>query len=266
MVVLKLLATSTCISAGIPGGMIGPALFIGVTLGDAIGELAAMSPLQLNTPPGFFGMLGMAAMMGASLQAPLAALITLLELTHNPQIIMPGMLTVIVAGLTASELFRKESLFVTTLKANGMDYQHNPVLQALRRVGVASVMDKHYARGERFISQEEAKRLLKKQPAWVLVEEEKNPIALLRAVDLASHLESASTAQDQGDTLDLMSIPVRDRLQLAPINLHATLQEALEQMDNGDGEALYVRRMTAPGNWHIYGVLTREHVESAYKY
>ena len=266
MVVLKLLATSTCISAGIPGGMIGPALFIGVTLGDAIGELAAMSPLQLNTPPGFFGMLGMAAMMGASLQAPLAALITLLELTHNPQIIMPGMLAVVVAGLTASELFRKESLFITTLKANGMDYQHNPVLQALRRVGVASVMDKHFATGERHLDQQQAKKLLKKQPAWVLVEEDKQPIALLRAVDLASYLESSSADQDKGGVLDLMSVPVRDRLQLAPINLHATLQEVLEQMDNGDGEALYVRRMTAPGNWHIYGVLTREHVESAYKY
>jgi CIC family chloride channel protein len=266
MVVLKLLATSTCISMGIPGGMIGPVLFIGVTLGDAIGELVGMSLFQLNTPPGFFGLLGMAAMMGASLQAPLAALTALLELTHNPQLIMPGMLAVVVAGLTASELFRKESLFITMLKANGMDYQHNPVLQALRRVGVASVMDKHFASGNRFVSREQAKKILKARPAWILVEEEKQPVALLRAVDLVSYLESESITQNQEDDMDLMSIPVRDRLQLAPVSLHATLQEALEQLDHGEGEALYVRRMTAPGNWRIYGVLTREHVESAYKY
>jgi CIC family chloride channel protein len=266
MVVLKLLATSTCISMGIPGGMIGPVLFIGVTLGDAIGELVGMSLFQLNTPPGFFGLLGMAAMMGASLQAPLAALTALLELTHNPQLIMPGMLAVVVAGLTASELFRKESLFITMLKANGMDYQHNPVLQALRRVGVASVMDKHFASGNRFVSREQAKKILKARPAWILVEEENQPIALLRAVDLVSYLESESITQNQEDDMDLMSIPVRDRLQLAPVSLHATLQEALEQLDQGEGEALYVRRMTAPGNWRIYGVLTREHVESAYKY
>jgi len=266
LVVLKLLATSTCISMGIPGGLIGPVLFIGVMLGDAVGELAGMWLPNLNTPTGFFGMLGMAAMMGASLQAPLAALAALLELTHNPQLIMPGMLAVVVANLTASELFRKESLFITMLKANGMDYQQNPVLQALRRVGVASVMDKHFASGNRSISHEKAKKLLKERPAWILVEEENQPIALLRAVDLVSYLESEPATQNQDDDIDLMSIPGRDRLQLAPVPLHATLQEALEKLDQGEGEALYVRRMTAPGNWHIYGVLTREHVESAYKY
>lgn len=85
-------------------------------------------------------------------------------------------------------------------------------------------------------------------------------------MDLVTHLESDSAAQNQDDDIDLMSIPGRDRLQLAPISLHASLQEALEKLDQGEGEALYVRRMTAPGIWHIYGVLTREHVESAYKY
>jgi len=266
MVALKLLATSTCISLGVPGGLIGPALFIGVMLGDAIGELAGMWLPQLNTPVGFFGMLGMAAMMGASLQAPLAALTALLELTHNPQLIMPGMLAVVVAGLTASELFRKESLFITMLKANGMDYKQNPVLQALRRVGVASVMDKRFVSSKRLIDHQQASELLQKQPAWILVEEDRQPVVLLRAMDLVSYLQSEAVIEGKDDDIDLISIPGRERLQLAPVHLHATLQEALEELDHGKGEALYVRRMTAPGNWRIYGVLTRKHVESAYKY
>jgi len=266
MVALKLLATSTCISLGVPGGLIGPALFIGVMLGDAIGELAGMWLPQLNTPAGFFGMLGMAAMMGASLQAPLAALTALLELTHNPQLIMPGMLAVVVAGLTASELFRKESLFITMLKANGMDYKQNPVLQALRRVGVASVMDKRFVSSKRLIDHQQASELLQKQPAWILVEEDRQPVVLLRAMDLVSYLQSEAVIEGKDDDIDLISIPGRERLQLAPVHLHATLQEALEELDHGKGEALYVRRMTAPGNWRIYGVLTRKHVESAYKY
>lgn len=266
MVALKLLATSTCISMGVPGGMIGPALFIGVMLGDAIGELAGMWLPHLDTPAGFFGMLGMAAMMGASLQAPLAALAALLELTHNPQLIMPGMLAVVVAGLTASELFRKESLFITMLKANGMDYKQNPVLQALRRVGVASVMDKHFVSSKRLINHQQAAELLQNHPAWILIEEDRQPVVLLRAIDLVSYLQSEPVVEGQDDSIDLISIPGRERLQLAPLHLHATLQEALEELDQGKGEALYVRRMTAPGNWHIYGVLTRKHVESAYKY
>ncbi|MEW7976542.1 MAG: chloride channel protein, partial [Candidatus Sedimenticola endophacoides] len=35
--------------------------------------------------PGLYALLGMGAMMGASLQAPLAALTAMMELTHSPQ-------------------------------------------------------------------------------------------------------------------------------------------------------------------------------------
>ena len=53
---------------------------------------------------------------------------------------------------------------------------------------------------------------------------------------------------------------------MAPINLQATLQEALELLNREPAEALYVERMTAPGIHHIYGILTREQIESAYHY
>ena len=83
----------------------------------------------------------MGAMMGASLQAPLAALTAIMELTYNPGIIMPGMLTIVIAQLTASEVFGKQSLFISMLRSNGLDYDINPVMQVLRGIGVASVLD-----------------------------------------------------------------------------------------------------------------------------
>jgi len=58
-------------------------------------------------------MLGMGAMMGATLQAPLAALLAMLELTANPNIILPGMLAVVVSGIVSSHLFGRESVFLT---------------------------------------------------------------------------------------------------------------------------------------------------------
>ncbi|WP_419604245.1 hypothetical protein [Thiolapillus sp.] len=66
------------------------------------------------------------------------------------------------------------------------------------------------------------------------------------------------------EEIDLMAIP-RKRLELAPIHLHETLQEALEKLNKGEGEALYVQRMSAPGIWRIYGILTREQIESSYQ-
>ncbi len=65
-------------------------------LGDANSEVSYVSS---------YALLGMGAMMGASLQAPLAALIAIVELSYSPGIILSGMLVIVVAQLTASEVF-----------------------------------------------------------------------------------------------------------------------------------------------------------------
>jgi hypothetical protein len=42
--------------------------------------------------------------------------------------------------------------------------------------------------------------------------------------------------------------------------------QALERLDAGEGEALYVERVTAPGMQRRYGILTRQMVDSCYRY
>ena len=113
---------------------------------------------------GFYAMIGMGAMMGATLQAPLAALMAMLELTANPNILLPGMLAVIAASLTSSELFGKQSVFLTQLRGAGLDYRNDPVSQSLRRIGVASVMNRNVVPSPRRISPDDAKTLLDETP------------------------------------------------------------------------------------------------------
>ena len=86
LLVGKLLATAACIGLGVPGGMIGPSLFIGAMLGALMAKVALLVPLGLESPVGFYALLGMGAMMSGSLQAPLAALMTVLELTGGKQV------------------------------------------------------------------------------------------------------------------------------------------------------------------------------------
>lgn len=260
-------ASAACIGLGIPGGMIGPSLFIGAVLGSLVAHLLNLALPGLGLDPGLYALLGMGAMMGASLQAPLAALTAMMELTHSPQptahspqLIMPGMLVIVVAGLTASELFRKESLFIAMLHAGGMDYQANPVLQTLRRTGVAGVMSKRFARPGTRVTREAAELTLAAEPEWLLIEDEHGPSVLMPAVDLAAWMKENSDGE-----VDLLEIPAR-RYQLAGVGLRATLQEALEVLRASGAEALYVKRMTAPAIIRIYGVLTREQIESAYHY
>lgn len=261
----KLLATSTCVGLGVPGGMIGPALFIGAMLGALVAEGASLLPLDLETQTGFFALLGMGAMMSGSLQAPLAALTAMLELTDNPGIIMPGMLAVVVAGITASEVFGKESLFVTMLHASGMDYGANPVSQALQRVGVGSAMDRAVARVDARLSIEAARMLLSRNPNFLLIEADEGHPQVMPAVELARHLESLGDAGPGEDPIDLLQIP-GERIEAGRISLEANLQEAWSAFEQTGLRILLVQRRASEPRSRLYGVLTAETVEKSYRY
>lgn len=113
LILTKLLATGTAVGMRVPGGLIGPTLLIGGAAGSGLGMLfAAFLPLDAASPA-FYATVGMVAMMGATLRAPLAALTALLELTANPNIILPGMLAVASAELTNRLALGKDSVFET---------------------------------------------------------------------------------------------------------------------------------------------------------
>ncbi|UCE89831.1 MAG: chloride channel protein [Pseudomonadota bacterium] len=271
IVLFKLVATAAAIGLGLPGGLIGPTLVIGAAAGGAMGLVAGLWFPEHVSSHGFYAMLGMGAMMGATLQAPLAALMAMLELTANPNILLPGMLAVITAGMTASELFNKESVFVTMLRARGLDYRNDPVAQSLRALGIAAVMNRQVVSAARSMCHSDAAALLTDVPQWIVVSDEDEPRALLPASDLGRYLQDAEAqaAVESTDTeaaeIDLLGIPARRR-DLSPIGLQANLQEALDVLDRSRTEALFVTRDGTAASKPIYGVLTRQDIESHYRY
>lgn len=254
---VKLLATTVGLGLGLPGGLIGPTLVIGACAGGALGILAEyLFPGQVASP-GFYAMLGMGAMMSATLQAPLAALMALLELTYNPHIILPGMLVVVLSDIIASHVFGRDSVFLTLLRARGLDYRSNPLAQALRRVGVASVMNSSLITAPRTLSRQATEELLIGEPLRILVTEEAQPVALLLAADLARYL---ATHPDHTE-VDLLAIPAQ-REDIRPIGIQATLQQALDEMNEQQVDALYV---TPVDDGEIAGAITRQNIESHYR-
>jgi H+/Cl- antiporter ClcA len=128
MLVAKLVATGCAIGLRVPGGLIGPTLFMGGAAGSMVG-LAVVAWLPMaGGSPGFYATIGMVAMMGATLRAPLAALIALLEMTANPNIILPGMIAVACAELVTRWLRGQKSVFDVLL-----DVQARAATVALRR-------------------------------------------------------------------------------------------------------------------------------------
>ncbi len=255
----KLLATALGIGLGLPGGLIGPTLVIGAVAGGAVGIVAdTWLPGDIATPA-FYALIGMGTVMGATLQAPLAALTAMLELTANPHIIMPGMLALIGAVLVSREIFGKESVFVVLMKTRGLDYHDNPVRQMLQRVGVASVMDRGLETLPVVAEQARIRQALQREPRWILMTADNAPVALMPAADLARHMQS----ENIDDPVDLHEIPAA-RQDITGLDFQATLQEAAESMDKANTEALYVTRITIPGISRIYGIVTRSDIDRYY--
>jgi CIC family chloride channel protein len=256
----KLLATATTIALGVPVGVIGPTIFIGAMAGGTLGILGAAMMPEAASSQGFYVMLGMGAMMGAVLQAPLAALMAVMEMTNNSHIILPAMLVIIVANLTANQVFKIESIFVTQMKILGLEFRQNPLSMALNRASVASIMSRSFERVPRVISIELAAELGRDSPTWLLVDGTNGPSFILRTEDLRQHLEAGSHKND----IDLTESPAT-RKDISSIMLQATLSEALDTLNSTGVQALYVTRISAPMIDSVVGIVNRSDIESYYQ-
>jgi hypothetical protein len=256
---LKLFLSTACIGLGIPGGLIGPTIVIGAVAGAALGLIGNSIFPEISSSIGFYALIGMGAMMGATLNAPLAALMALLELTANPHIILPGMLAIVFANIIVFERFKLDSIFLTLLRARGLDYRNDPVSQALRRVSVANAMQREFTLLPETVSYQQAKQALSNNPLWIILQQDQAPVSLMPAADLARALE-----ESDDDEIDLFNIPA-SRLNLTKASLHDSLQEALDLLNTHHAEALYITRITAPTIERTYGILTRQDIESHYQ-
>ncbi|TQV85282.1 chloride channel protein [Aliikangiella coralliicola] len=277
----KFLATIICSGMSLPGGVIGPSMFIGAMIGGAIGSIGAILFPEYASDYAFYSMVGMGTMMSAVLQAPLAALMALLELTNNPNILLPGMLSLVIANLVVSQLFKQPSIFHSQMRVKGLELKVNPLSQFLRSVGVAGLMERKIAVHDRTITYQEAENVLENTPRWILIKQDEVPISLMAANDLARYIlekreleaEQREAAEEAGEMfleddkpdVDLMKIPA-DRQNIASVYLQGNLEEALDTMDRETVDAVYIFRTTGPMTDKIYGVLTREVIESHYSY
>ncbi len=259
LMVLKLGLSTACVGLGIPGGLIGPTLVVGACAGAALGIVGGKVFPELSSTMTFYAVIGMCAMMGATLKAPLAALMAMLELTANPNIILPGMLAIVFSSLVIHDYFKEDALFMKLLRARGLDFRNDPVTQTLRRLSVANAMQRNFIIMSREVSTQAAVHALESNPDWVLIKEDREPVALMPAGDLAR-----AVSTEEGGHIDLMQIPA-SRRNVHKISLHASLHEAAESLNSHHVEALFVTRMTAPMIERTYGILTRETIESHYR-
>lgn len=100
LLLLKPASTFLCLGSGAPGGLFTPTLTLGAFLGGALGY--AWSLLWPGVPPGLFAVIGAAAVLAATTQGPISAVVLIMELTgRDRSFIVPLLLAVAMATLVA---------------------------------------------------------------------------------------------------------------------------------------------------------------------
>ncbi len=116
---LKLFLTALCRGGGIPGGLFTPSLFVGAIVGVGFGLVVRALFPETTAPPSVYALVGMAAIISATMQAPITAILMIFEMTQNYSVILPFMAASIASAVVA-RLLRTESLYTESLRRSGI--------------------------------------------------------------------------------------------------------------------------------------------------
>ena len=262
IVSLKLVATTACIGLGVPGGLIGPTVVMGALGGAALGVIGHDLVPELSASSGFYALLGMGAMMGATLQAPLAALMAILELTANPNSILPGMVVIVAATLTSRVLFGHESVYIALLRSRGLEYHHDPVAVALGRTGVGAIMSRRFAMSPANASLAHIKRIFEGAPEWVVVAQGRRMVATVNE----EHVDRVIAGLESDTAIETVELATEHGQRCVMVRSHATLREALGAMDRNGADVAVIMGSSKRDAASVHGILTRAQIDAAVRY
>ena len=140
LVVLKGAATAITLSCRFGGGVFSPGIVIGAFAGAAYGAaLGALFP-DATASPVYYAMIGMGAVAGAILGAPISTTLIVFELTGEYGITISLMVAVAIATLL-TQWFCGKSFFHWQLSRRGYDLSEGPQGVLLQTIRVRDVME-----------------------------------------------------------------------------------------------------------------------------
>ncbi len=226
LLVAKAIVWAIALGSGTSGGVLAPLLMVGGAVGAVFGGATGLAE------PGLCAMIGMAAMMGGTMRAPLTGTVFVLELTHDLNA-LPVLLVASVAGVCVTVLLLRRSILTEKLARRGQHIACEYSVDVFELVRVGDVMDRtppiapasipvtelsdRIARGEGAVA---------RRQATILVDDAGRLVGLLTRGDLMRALEEESakrtTALAAGTGEVVVAYP------------DETLQDAIAKMLKGD--------------------------------
>ena len=142
---LKMVLSAVCLSAGTPGGMFAPTLFIGAMIGGGLGGLADIYWPLPTSSTGAYVLVGMGAFFAGLFRAPMTSVFMVFEVSANYVIILPVMIANTIS-YRISRRMQPDSLFHILGHQDGLDL---PSVEEKREAPVLHVEDAMRKDGKR---------------------------------------------------------------------------------------------------------------------
>jgi H+/Cl- antiporter ClcA/CBS domain-containing protein len=132
---VKAVIWSIALGSGTSGGVLAPLLIMGGALGALAGDVMPIGD------PGFWALVGMAAMMGGTMRSPLTAMIFAVELTHNFGALLPLATACAVAHMTTVLLLRR-SILTEKVARHGHHVTREYIIDPFESLRIGEIMAK----------------------------------------------------------------------------------------------------------------------------
>lgn len=137
LLLAKYLATLVTIGAGGSGGVFAPSLYLGTMLGGSFGALAHGLFPNLVAVPQAYAVVGMGAVFAAAAQAPLTAIIIILEMTGDYAITVGVMAACVMSYFVYGSLAR-DSMYTVKLTKKGIIILRGTEVRPTERIPVSA--------------------------------------------------------------------------------------------------------------------------------
>jgi CIC family chloride channel protein len=139
LVVLKIIATAVCYASGNAGGIFGPSLFIGAMMGAAVGSVAHLIMPDYTAGPGAYALVGMGTAFAGIIRAPLTSVIMIFELTRDYSIIVPLMVSNLIAFFISHRL-QPQTIYHALSRMDGIHLPDRETASGTRSLQVSLAM------------------------------------------------------------------------------------------------------------------------------
>ncbi len=226
ILVTKLLVTALCIGFGFAGGVIFPALLIGVLFGALFALLVPGQLLSDYSGLSVYAVCGMVAVTSPVIGAPMTALLLVFELTRSYEITIAAMVAIVFANLIAYQWYGR-SLYDFQLSQRGIDLSLGRERAYLMHRTIAELVTDALPVVQQGISLSELRQRMaeKSTASAVIVDADKKYLGLVLQHQLHDQHDSRSVA-----AIDIERGP--------EFNENTSIWDAMETMRDYLGEAI----------------------------